>query len=87
MRVWNWLTPVAACALALVVAVHGPGHHLSRLDTSDDAMFFGTLASNAATSNLQQTFVLSKMDENLEWNVWPHPFAGQSVRLTVPTNR
>jgi hypothetical protein len=53
---------------------------------------------DAANSNMQQTFVLTKMDENVEWNVWPHPLsapeAGQAgphsslnVLGVMPTNR
>lgn len=87
MRVWNWLTPLAACAFAFIVAVHGSSRHLSRLSVADDATFFATLGSNGVTSNLQPTLVLSSLDENMEWNVWPHPFTGQSVRWPVPTNR
>ena len=95
--VWNWLTPVAACVLTLMVAVHGASRHLPRLSVPDNAAFFATLMFNAATSNVQQTFVLSKMDENVEWNVWPHPLAAQTARhagstppnvwSVMPTNR
>jgi len=86
--VWHWLTPVAACVLTLMVAVHGASRHLPRLSVPDNATFFATLMFNAATSNVQQTFVLSKMDENVEWNVWPHPLAAQTARWSVmPTNR
>ena len=84
MAVWNWLTPVAACALTLMVAVHGASRHLPRLSVPDDAAFFATLMFNAATSNVTQTFVLSKMDENVEWNVWPHPLAAQTARRAGP---
>jgi len=88
MKVWNWLTPAAACVLTVMVAAHGASRHLPRLGAPDDATFFATLMFNTATSNVQETFVLSKMDENVEWNVWPHPFAGQTVRWGVmPTNR
>src|SRR5271157_1301266 len=66
--VWNWLTPAAACAMTLMVATHGPSRHLPRLSVPDNASFFATLVFNAATSNGPQTFVLGKMDENVEWN-------------------
>jgi hypothetical protein len=96
--VWNWLTPVAACVLTLMVATHTASRRLPRLSAPDDATSFATLMFNAATSNMQQTFVLSKMDENVEWNIWPHPFPAQSARRAgprssldvwsvVPTNR
>lgn len=86
--VWHWLTPIAACVLTLMVAVHGASRHWPRLSVPDNATFFAKLMFNAATSNVQQTFVLSKMDENVEWNVWPHPLAAQSAHWSVmPTNR
>jgi hypothetical protein len=96
--VWHWLTPVAACVLTVMVAAHGASRHLPRLSAPDDATFFAALIFNAATSNVQQTFVLSKTDENLEWNVWPHPLAAQTARRAgshsslnvwsvMPTNR
>jgi hypothetical protein len=77
MELWNWLTPVAACVLTVLVAVHGSSRHLPRTSAPDDATFLVML--NATFSNRQQTFVLSKMDENLEWNVWTHPFAAQTA--------
>jgi hypothetical protein len=87
-EVWHWLTPVAACVLTLMVAVNSASRHLPRLRTTDNATFFATIFFNAATSNVQNTFVLSKMDENVEWNVWPHPFPAQTARWSViPTNR
>jgi hypothetical protein len=96
--VWNWLTPIGACVLTLLVAVHGTNRHLPRLSAPDNASFFATLMFDAANSNMQQTFVLTKMDENVEWNVWPHPLsapeAGQAgphsslnVLGVMPTNR
>jgi hypothetical protein len=83
-EVWHWLTPVAACALTLVVAVHSASRHLPRLNSPDNASFFATVIFDAATSNVQHTFVLSKTDENMEWNVWPHPLPVQMARRTEP---
>jgi hypothetical protein len=80
-EVWSWLTPVAACVLTLLVAVHSADCRLPRLSAQDNTSFFATLMFNAATSNGPQTFVLSKMDENVEWNVWPHAF-----QAVMPTN-
>jgi hypothetical protein len=88
VKVWNWLTPAAACVLTLMVAAQGASRHLPRESAPDNATFFATLMFNAATSNVQQTFALSKMDENLEWNIWPHPLAAQTARWSgMPTNR
>ena len=95
--VWHWLTPVAACVLAMMVIVHGSSRRLTR-SAPDSGTFFATLFFSAATSNMQNTFVLSKMDENMEWNVWTHPLAAQTTRSAaihaglnvlnmIPTNR
>jgi hypothetical protein len=99
-EVWHWLTPVAACILTLMVAVNSTNRHLPRLSVPGNDTFFATLFINAVTSNVQSTFVLSKMDENMEWNVWPHPFPAQTshraashsslnlnVLSMIPTNR
>ena len=84
MELWNWLTPAAACALTLMVLVHGASRRLPPLSTTDNASFFGTLIFNPATSNVQHTFVLSKMDENMEWNIWPHPLPAQMDQRAEP---
>jgi len=87
-EVWHWLTPVAACVLTLMVAVNSSNRHLPQLSARDNAAYFATVMFNAATSNVQQTFALSKMDENVEWNIWSHPFPAQTVRWSaLPTNR
>jgi hypothetical protein len=83
-EVWHWLTPITACVLTLLVVVHSASRRLPRLSVPDDATFFATLMVNAATSNMQQTFALSKMDENVEWNVWPHLASAQTARWTAP---
>jgi hypothetical protein len=86
-EVWHWLTPVAACILTLLVAVNSASRHLPRLSAPDNATIFATLMCHAATSNVQPTFVPGNMDENVEWNVWTHPFPAQTVRWSViPTN-
>src|SRR4051812_39941657 len=72
---WNWLTPVAACFMAMLV-IGGNSHRLNQIDQSDHATFFASIMVNA-NSNINQsvapqTFALNKQDVNLEWNVWPH---------------
>lgn len=86
---WSWLTPVAACVLTVMVAVNSASRHWPRLSAPDKANFFATLMVNGGISNTQEMFVLSKMDENVEWNVWSHPFPAQPASLlsVSPTNR
>jgi len=73
---WNWLTPAAACLLAMLVIIGGNNHRPAQFETKDHATFFATLMVNADSNfnpNVSsQTFALSKTDVNLEWNVWPH---------------
>jgi hypothetical protein len=89
-EVWNWLTPVAACALALMFIAHGADRRFARSSVPGNDAFFATLVFNAS-SNVQQTFALSKADENVEWNIWPHPFQRSISNLSrwsvIPTNR
>jgi hypothetical protein len=84
---WNWLSPVAACALTMLVAVHAasrvPGHRGS------DAAFFATLMlDTAATSNIAP-ISLSEVGENLEYNIWPHADhqAATSIVAETPLRR
>jgi hypothetical protein len=71
-ELWHWLTPVAACCLTVAVLCTG----MNRREVSggrDNATFIATVMFNAASSNVAtQTFELSKGDENIQWNVWPH---------------
>jgi hypothetical protein len=69
---WNWLSPVAACALTMLVAVHTASRAPGRLAVGSNATIFASIALNAASFSNSTTFSLSQMDENLEYNVWPH---------------
>jgi hypothetical protein len=88
---WGRLATAAACALTLMTAAHEAGRSLPRPNDAGNAAGFATLLCNAASSNLQRTFVLSQLDENVEWNFWPHPLGHQTFRSSVwsgvPTNR
>jgi hypothetical protein len=84
---WNWLSPVAACALTMLVAVHAasraPGHRGS------DAAFFATLMLDAAATSNIAPISLSEVGENLEYNIWPHPDhqAATSIVAETPLRR
>lgn len=69
---WSWLTPLAACALTFLVALPGIRRPAAQLDTNTDSTYFATIMFNAAISSNAATYSLSRMDENLEWNIWPH---------------
>src|SRR4051794_34401624 len=68
LEILNWLTPVAACCLTVIVLCGNATRHALPSSTRDNATFFAMASSNLAL----KTFELSKADENIEWNVWPH---------------
>jgi hypothetical protein len=68
---WSLLAPLGACALTVLVAVHSStssAPYASRNNTGYSA----TIALNAGGLSNVATYSLSQVDENLEWNVWPH---------------
>lgn len=71
MAIWSWLTPAAACALTLLVTVHNPYRHDPDFDSTNTAAVSSFMYDSQA-SNTPRTFVLSRADLNMEWNVWPH---------------
>jgi hypothetical protein len=96
---WHWLSPVAACALTMLVAVHTASRSPGRLGQGSNATFFASLMLGAATSSNWATFSLTQVDENLEYNIWPHaahhvsvlsraetPLRGE-IWSVIPTNR
>jgi hypothetical protein len=86
---WNWLSPVAACALTMLVAVHAANHAPARLTQGSNATFFATLMIDAAATSNIASFTLSEMDENLEFNIWPHPthHVAAPLRAETPLRR
>ena len=86
---WNWLSPVAACALTMLLAVHTGSRAPVRLAQGSNGTFFATLMLNAASSSNLAAYSLNQMDENLEWNIWPHPthHAVLSPRGEAPRRR
>jgi len=80
---WNWLSPVAACALTMLVAVHAASHAPGR--RGSNAAFFATLMLDAAATSNIATYSLSEMDENLEYNVWPHPDHQAATTIVAET--
>jgi hypothetical protein len=86
---WSWLTPIAACALTIVLAVQESNRHLTHWPAAHDYAMMTTLTANVSTSNTQPTFVMSQLDENMELNFWPHLMGTQAViniRGLMPTN-
>jgi hypothetical protein len=96
---WSWLTPLAACALTFLVAVHSGTRSSAQLAARTNGAIFATFMLEAAGSSNLATYSVSQMDENLEWTVWPHsghhegeiaqaePSAGFNLPNLIPTNR
>ena len=86
IQMWSWLTPLAACALTVLVGV-GPGS-TSPLMASRNPAFIGTIAMSTQGASNLATYTLSQLDENLEWNVWPHAthYAAQLLREEAPSH-
>jgi hypothetical protein len=68
---WEWLTPVAACGLTMLLAVGSMNRPAESLAGNDVTMDFAAEMLNPASSNTMQLVRLSEMDENVQWNVWP----------------
>jgi len=68
---WNWLTPVAACALTVLLAVGSANHRGEALEDKDGPSLFAGLNSDAGPPNVPRMARLSQMDENVQWNVCP----------------
>ena len=97
---WNWLSPVAACALTILVAMHAANRVPGRLGPGSDTTFLTALVLNAASSNFA-AYSANERDENVEYNFWSHathrvsllPNVSGPLRLEreilnmVPTNR
>jgi len=87
---WNWLSPVAACALTMLVAVHTASHAPGRLVQVSNSNFFASIMLNAAVTSNLAGYTLSQGDENLEWNTWwPHAnhHTGTVARTEAPLRR
>ena len=80
-HLWNWLTPMAACALTVLVAVHSETTPAVRLAGPTNGAYFATFTVDAESSSLGR-YSVNQGDENLEWNVWPH--ASLPVTPLVP---
>jgi hypothetical protein len=68
---WNWLTPAAACALTVLVAVGSANYRDKTAIAEGEGPVLAGMRLNPGWSNLPQRVVLSEMDENVQWNVCP----------------
>ena len=68
---WSWLTPVAACALTLMVGVGSTVHRADSSGGRSGPLFFAGMMLNPSSSNAPQVLELTARDENIEWNACP----------------
>jgi hypothetical protein len=69
-ELWNWLTPVAACCMAMLVALGGASYRAAHFDEAEDATVVAAVMLSGASSNLQPTLPVGQMDQNIQWNLW-----------------
>ena len=73
---WNWLGPVAACFVTVLAISRDLQPHAAPWGAPDSNAVFATVSlSSMAASNLEsqlgeKRLALTKIDLNLEWNVW-----------------
>jgi hypothetical protein len=77
-----WMTPVAACALTILLTV-GSLNHPSAADDGKDLLVYADVPG-AASPNAQASVRMSQMDENVEWNVPPHLTPPSVAPVPVP---
>lgn len=73
--IWRWLAPMAVCAFTLLVTLSGRPHVPSHLHEPDANLFFAGITMNSLgtfDSGMwrKSVFALSKVDLNLEQNIW-----------------
>jgi hypothetical protein len=68
---WHWLTPVAACALTVLVAVGSANHRAEALEGKGGPVIASAWKLDSGWSNAPRMAWLSQSDENVQWNVFP----------------
>jgi hypothetical protein len=86
---WNWLSPVAACALTMLVAVHTANRVPGRLVSGSNATLFASIMLDAAVTSNLASFSTGQADQNMEYNVWNHAthHVAEAPRLAIPVRR
>ncbi len=71
----NWLAPAAICAVTLLISLGGRSYSRAHSSDADTNLFFASISMNSVTSlnsgsSFRSNFPLTKVDMNLEQNVW-----------------
>jgi len=89
---WNWLAPSAICAFATLVMFGAHPHSPAHFGETDTNLFFASITMNNLTSldtasPLKSAFNLTKLDMNLEQNVWRTASFESTNRAQTPSSR
>jgi hypothetical protein len=89
---WNWLAPSAICIFTMLVMLGARPHSSARFGEADTNLFFASITMNNVTSftsssSLKSAFNLSKMDLNLEQNVWRTASFESTNRAQSPSSK
>jgi len=68
---WSWLSPLAVCALTVLVAVGSVNYRGATPEGKDGPDLFAGLSLYPGASNAPRMARLSQLDENVQWNVCP----------------
>ena len=86
-EILSWLTPVAACVLTVLINLGGVNRRPTFSDAKDNTTYAETISLNGSSpSNVQQRFVLSRSDVNLQWNVWPNAHSERVTNFSAPSS-
>ncbi len=81
-ELWNWLTPVAACCTAMLVALGGASHRTAHFDDADDATLVAAVMLSGACSNLHPALPLGQLDQNVQRNIWTQISPSRTTNLS-----
>ena len=89
---WNWVAPVMACFVTMLVSSRGVDSRGNFfVEPGSNAVFATVALSSLATSNLEmrsegKPLTLTKVDLNLEWNVWSKASFESTNRSQSPSS-
>jgi hypothetical protein len=86
-ELWSWLTPVAVCCVATMIALGGAGYHSAHFEESDDAALVSTVMLAGGSSNLQPSLPYGQLDQNMQWNIWDRISAARVTNLSQGSQR
>lgn len=83
-ELWNWLTPIAACCMAMLVALGGASYRTAHFDDAEDATLVAAVMLSGSCSNLHPTLPVGQLDQNVQWNMWAQISPDRTTNLSRP---